>query len=44
MTRDSLFDGLKIEDWPGGIGSHHFATIHDSQRRRVNSARGFDWR
>jgi hypothetical protein len=44
MTRDSLFDGLKIEDWPGGIESHHFATNRDSQRRRVNSACGFDGR
>ena len=36
MTLDSLFDGLKIEDWPGGIESHHFATNRDSQRHRVN--------
>jgi len=44
MTQDSPFDGLKIEDWPGGIESHHFATKRDSQRHQVNSGCGFGWR
>jgi hypothetical protein len=44
MTQDSPFDGLKIEEWPGGIESHHFAANRDSQRRRVNSGCVFGWR